>query len=53
MIDFIDSLNDIHGGNLFAACLDTGHAVISGSGPPHAAELPGLPSSTYRTTMDW
>ncbi|NLV92769.1 MAG: sugar phosphate isomerase/epimerase [Firmicutes bacterium] len=35
MIDFIDSLNDIHGGNLFAACLDTGHAVISGSGPSH------------------
>lgn len=32
MIDFIDGLNEIHGGNMFAACLDTGHANISGSG---------------------
>ncbi len=35
MIDFIDSLNDIHGGKMFAACLDTGHAIISGSGATH------------------
>lgn len=32
MIDFIDGLNEIHGGGMFAACLDTGHANISGSG---------------------
>lgn len=32
MIDLIDTLNDIHGGELFVACLDTGHAIISGSG---------------------
>ncbi len=35
MIDFIDGLNEIHGGSMFAACLDTGHALISGSGPSH------------------
>lgn len=32
MIDFIDGLNDTYGGEMFAACLDTGHANISGSG---------------------
>lgn len=35
MIDFIDGLNELHGGDMFAACLDTGHALISGSGPTH------------------
>lgn len=35
MIDFIDTLNDMCGEKRFAACLDTGHAVISGSGPSH------------------
>lgn len=34
MIDFIDTLNDMHGPH-FAACLDTGHAMISGSGCTH------------------
>ncbi len=33
MIDFIDTLNDMCGEKRFAACLDTGHAAISGSGP--------------------
>lgn len=37
MIDFIDGLNDIHGGEMFAACLDTGHANISGSGASQMA----------------
>ena len=35
MIDFIDGLNEKYGDGLFAACLDTGHALISGSGPAH------------------
>lgn len=34
MIDFIDTLNDMHG-PYFAACLDTGHAMISGTGCTH------------------
>lgn len=34
MIDFIDTLNDMHGPH-FASCLDTGHAMISGSGCTH------------------
>lgn len=32
MIDLIDTLNDMHGGELFVACLDTGHAALAGSG---------------------
>ncbi len=34
MIDFIDTLNHMHGPH-FAACLDTGHAMISGTGCTH------------------
>jgi len=33
MIDFIDTLNEMCGEKRFAACLDTGHAAISGTGP--------------------
>lgn len=41
MIDFIDTLNGMCGEKRFAACLDTGHAVISGSGPSHMLRMLG------------
>ncbi len=40
MIDFIDTLNHMHGPH-FAACLDTGHAMISGSGCTHMLKALG------------
>lgn len=41
MIDFIDTLNEMCGEERFAACLDTGHAAISGSGPSHMQRILG------------
>ncbi len=31
MVDMIDTLNGMHGGEIFTACLDVGHCAISGS----------------------
>lgn len=40
LCDVIDNLNDIYGPH-FAACLDTGHAVLTGLDPCHLANVLG------------
>lgn len=38
MVELIDKLNQMHG-NCFAACLDSGHATISGQDPIHMLKV--------------